>query len=92
MFLQAPAGQGRCGEMGWELEGVWHHQTGLQQLPGEREPPKISLGTFQLQGQREGTQNRSAAKPSISGKPCWLGVYSFRTEVIYGCCHKAASG
>lgn len=48
--------------MGWELEGVWHHQTGLQQLPGEREPPKISLGTFQLQGQREGTQNRSCSQ------------------------------
>ena len=45
--------------MGWELEGVRHHQTGLQQVSGERKPPKISPGTFQLQGQREGTRNRS---------------------------------
>lgn len=48
--------------MGWEMEGVRHHQPGLQQLPGEREPLKMSPGTFQLQGQREGTRNRSRSQ------------------------------
>lgn len=48
--------------MGWELEGSGTTRQGCSSCL-EREPPKISLGTFQLQGQREGTQE-SLLQPS----------------------------
>lgn len=53
MFPVLP-GRGRAvWGMGWSWRGSGTTRR-LQQLPGEREPPKISLGTFQLQGQSRG--------------------------------------
>lgn len=66
--------------MGWELEGVWHHQTGLQQLPGERKPPKISPGTTSAAGSERGdTESLSQPSPaSLASLAGWEFIHSGR--------------
>lgn len=71
MFPELPAGWGP----GWGVGGPLEHGTGLQQLPGEEH--------LSCRVRERGHGIPLSAKPSVSGKPCWPGLYSFTDMKLF---------